>query len=142
MEYNQDNSKNAHLSDDDLIFILKTIRTYLIRRRLLGLTQGENKNIVLLSKHIDDLALGNVSIIDLLTNMFYSLRFPNDYEIKNALLSMNFYGDAKKYAKFILGKIEEHNTKVAVDFRNPMITIEHIMPQKLNDCLLYTSRCV
>lgn len=133
LEYNQDNSKNAHLSDDDLIFILKTIRTYLIRRRLLGLTQGENKNIVLLSKHIDDLALGNVSIIDLLTNMFYSLRFPNDYEIKNALLSMNFYGDAKKYAKFILGKIEEHNTKVAVDFRNPMITIEHIMPQKLND---------
>lgn len=133
LEYNQDNSKNAHLSDDDLIFILKAIRTYLIRRRLLGLTQGENKNIVLLSKHIDDLALGNVSIIDLLTNMFYSLRFPNDYEIKNALLSMNFYGDAKKYAKFILGKIEEHNTKVAVDFRNPMITIEHIMPQKLND---------
>jgi hypothetical protein len=30
-----------------------------------------------------------------------------------------------------LGKIEEHNTKVSVDFRNPKITIEHIMPQKL-----------
>lgn len=133
LEYNQDNSKNVHLRDDDLISILKTIRTYLIRRRLLGLSQGENKNIVLLSKHIENLALGNVSIIDLLTNMFYRLRFPNDYEIKNALLSMNFYGEANKYAKFILGKIEEHNTKVAVDFRNPMITIEHIMPQNLND---------
>ena len=46
---------------------------------------------------------------------------------------MNFYEGLKKYSKFILGKIEEHNTKVAVDFRNPMITIEHIMPQKLND---------
>jgi uncharacterized protein with ParB-like and HNH nuclease domain len=133
LEYNQDNSKTVHLSDDGLISILKTIRTYLTRRRILGLTQGENKNIVLLSKHIEDLALGNVSIIDLLTNMIYSLRFPNDYEIKNALLSMNFYEGLKKYSKFILGKIEEHNTKVAVDFRNPMITIEHIMPQKLND---------
>lgn len=133
LEFNQDNSKNVHLSDDDLIYILKTIRNYLIRRRILGLTQGENKNMVLLSKHINDLALGKVSIMDLLTSMFYRLRFPNDYEIKNALLSMNFYEGSKKYAKFILGKIEENNTKVAVDFRNPMITIEHIMPQKLND---------
>lgn len=133
LEFNQDNSKNVHLSDDDLIYILKTIRTYLIRRRILGLTQGENKNMVLLSKHINDLALGKVSIMDLLTNVFYRLRFPNDYEIKNALLSMNFYEGSKKYAKFILGKIEENNTKVAVDFRNPMITIEHIMPQKLNE---------
>ena len=46
---------------------------------------------------------------------------------------MNFYEGLKKYSKFILGKIEEHNTKVAVDFRNPKITIEHIMPQKLED---------
>jgi uncharacterized protein with ParB-like and HNH nuclease domain len=133
LEYNQDNSKNVHLSDDVLISILKTIRTYLIRRRILGLTQGENKNMVLLSKHIENLALGNVSILDLLTNMFYRLRFPNNHEIKNALQSMNFYEGLKKYSKFILGKIEENNTKVAVDFRNPMITIEHIMPQKLND---------
>jgi len=46
---------------------------------------------------------------------------------------MNFYEGLKKYSKFILGKIEENNTKVAVDFRNPKITIEHIMPQKLNE---------
>ncbi len=133
LEYNQDKRKNVHLSDDLLISILETIRTYLIRRRILGLTQGENKNMVLLSKHIENLALGKVSILDLLTNMFYRLRFPNNYEIKNALFLMNFYEGLKKYSKFVLGKIEENNTKVAVDFRNPKITIEHIMPQKLND---------
>ena len=133
LEYNQDKRKNVHLSDDLLISILETIRTYLIRRRILGLTQGENKNMVLLSKHIENLALGNVSIIDLLTNMFYRLRFPNNYEIRNALLLMNFYEGLKKYSKFVLGKIEENNTKVAVDFRNPKITIEHIMPQNLNE---------
>lgn len=46
---------------------------------------------------------------------------------------MNFYEGSKQYSKFVLGKIEEHNTKVSVDFRNPKITIEHIMPQTLED---------
>jgi hypothetical protein len=32
-----------------------------------------------------------------------------------------------------LGKIEEHNSKVSVPFRNEKISIEHIMPQNLND---------
>ena len=73
-------------------------------------------------------------MIELLTNLFYRLRLPNDNEIKNSLTLMNFYEGSKQYSKFVLGKIEEHNTKVSVDFRNPKITIEHIMP-----CLLYTS---
>lgn len=131
LEYHQTNVKNVNLSDDLLISILETIRTYLIRRRILGLTQGENKNIVLLSNHIEELAKKNISILELLSNMFYRLRFPNDIEMTKELESMNFYEGLKKYSKFILGKIEENNTKVAVDFRNVKITIEHIMPQAL-----------
>jgi len=46
---------------------------------------------------------------------------------------MNFYESLKQYSKLILGKIEEHNSKVSVDFRNPKITIEHLMPHKLDD---------
>lgn len=132
LEYNQDSMNGVILSDDMLISILKTIRTYLIRRRILGLSQGENKNIVLLSNHIEELAKGTVSMLDLLSYMFYKMRLPNDKEMEKELIEMNFYDELKKYSKFILGKIEEHNTKVAVDFRNPQITIEHIMPQKLN----------
>lgn len=132
LEYHQSNVDGIKMSDDLMISILQTIRTYLIRRRVLGLTQGENKNIVLLSNRIEDLAKGNITILSLLSNLFYSLRFPNDNEMKNELRTMNFYQGLKKYSKFILGKIEEHNTKVAVDFRNPKITIEHIMPQKID----------
>ena len=44
-----------------------------------------------------------------------------------------FYEDFKTYGKFILGKIEEYNAKVPVDFRNSKVTIEHIMPQTLSD---------
>ncbi|MDD4216110.1 MAG: DUF262 domain-containing HNH endonuclease family protein [Bacteroidales bacterium] len=132
LEYHQYTINSVRLSDEILISTLSTIKTYLIRRRILGLTQGENKNIVTLSKKTEGLVKGNISMLELLTNMFYRLRLPNDNEMKTALASMNFYEELKQYSKLILGKIEEHNTKVAVDFRNPKITIEHIMPQKLD----------
>jgi uncharacterized protein with ParB-like and HNH nuclease domain len=132
LEYHQYIVNEVHLSDEMLISILTIIRTYLIRRRILGLTQGENKNIVTFSKRIEDLVKRNITILDLLSNTFYSLRLPNDIEMQTKLTSMNFYDGLKQYSKFILGKIEENNTKVAVDFRNPKITIEHIMPQKID----------
>lgn len=131
LEYHQSGVGGFKLGDDLLISILETIRTFLIRRRILGLTQGENKNIVLLCDRIVELVKRNITMLDLLTNMFYRMRFPNDNEMKKELESANFYEGVKKYSKFILGKIEEHNTKVSVNFRNPKITIEHIMPQKL-----------
>ncbi len=132
LEFNQSDIIDNKISDDLLISILKTIRIYLIRRRVLGLTQGENKNIVLLCSKIEDLATNKTNILFLLTNLFYRLRLPNDIEMRNGLSKMNFYQGLKKYSKFILGKIEEHNTKVSVDFRNPKITIEHILPQKID----------
>lgn len=133
LEYHQYPAENPRLNDELLISTLKTIRTYLIRRRVLGLTEGENKNIVLFCKKIKDIAEQKVSMIGLLTNMSYSLRLPNDNEVKMELSSMNFYDELKKYSKLILGKIEEHNAKVSVDFRDKRITIEHIMPQKLDN---------
>lgn len=133
LEYHQYTVNNIKLSDETLITTLQTIRTYLIRRRILGLTQGENKNIVTLSKRIESISNGTVSMLELLTTMFYRLRLPNDNEMKSTLTSMNFYEGLKQYSKLILGKIEEHNTKVAVDFRNKKVTIEHIMPQTLED---------
>jgi len=133
LEYHQYKIDGISMSDNVLINSLSIIKIYLIRRRLLGLTQGENKNIVTLSKKIEEITKGNNSMLEMLTNLFYRLRLPNDDEVKNNLNVMNFYEGLKKYSKFILGKIEEHNTKVAVDFRNPKITIEHIMPQTLND---------
>ncbi len=131
LEYHQSGVEGEKLGDDLFISILETIRTYLIRRRTIGLNQGENNNIILLSDKIDKLVSRKDTMLNLLSNMFYKLRFPNDNEMKKELESINFYEGIKSYSKFILGKIEEHNTKVSVDFRNPKITIEHIMPQKL-----------
>ena len=130
LEYQQCDIK---LHDDKFISILKSIRTYLIRRRVWGLTQGENKSIAPFCNEINKLMTGEVLLDELLSNMPYRLRMPNDDEMKEKLNSINFYEGLKNYRKFILGKIEENNSKVPVDFRNPKITIEHIMPRKLNE---------
>jgi uncharacterized protein with ParB-like and HNH nuclease domain len=90
LEHYQYGENNIKITDENLISILETIRTYLIRRRILKLTRGENKNIVLLCKKIKEIANGRTSIIELLTSMSYSLRFPNDDEMKNALTNMIF----------------------------------------------------
>jgi len=132
LECHQQGINGIKMNDEVFVSVLRTIRTYLIRRRILGLTQGENKNIVSLSNRIEELAREQIIMVDLLSNMFYKIRLPNDDEMYKGLISINFYEGLKKYSKFILGKIEENNTKVSVDFRDPKITIEHIMPQKLN----------
>ncbi len=128
-----DSQLEQSVKDNILIESLEAIRTYLIRRRLMKLSQAENKSIVLLSSRLDEIMENHVSMLSLLSSQSYILRMPNDTEISCHLKSMLFYKDAGKYAKLILGKMEESQTKVAVDFRNTDITIEHIMPQKLNN---------
>ncbi len=124
---------NKKLSDNILIDSLKTIRTYLIRRRIMKLTLGENKTIPTLSKFVDDLANEKITMLELLTNLAFATRFPNDAEVRKKLTETPLYEESKSYIKFIFGKIEKHNTKVSVNFRDPKITIEHIMPQKLTE---------
>lgn len=132
LKYHQDGDTRCRLSDKILTDILKSIRTYLVRRRILGLTQGENKSIVTLVPRIEDLCNGKTTMFDILASQYYKLRLPNDREIEEHLENADFYNGLKKYAKFILGKIEEARSKVSVDFRNSAVTIEHIMPQKLS----------
>ena len=116
-----------------LIETLKSIRTYLIRRRVVSLTQAENMNTPLLIIHLPAIARQETSMTKVLSNLFYKLRIPNDKEIRDTLERIAFYKGLNKYSKFILGKMEERQTKVAVPFRDKAITIEHIMPQMLNE---------
>ncbi|MDW8301803.1 MAG: DUF262 domain-containing HNH endonuclease family protein [Bacteroidia bacterium] len=130
LEYHQTGKNGLYLGDEKFVETLQYIRTYLIRRRILGLAQGENREIVSLCKNVESLVKGNVSILDLLSKMFYALRMPNDVEVREYLEDADFYKESTRYVKFVLGKIEEYNSKVSVNFRDPKITIEHIMPKE------------
>ncbi len=97
LKFHQKCTTDSEMADGRLISILQTIRTYLIRRRILGLTQGENKDIVLLSNKSKDLFVGRLEMIDLLTSLSYNLRLPNDLDMEEELRSMNFYEGLKKF---------------------------------------------
>lgn len=134
LEFHRYGFDGQRLSDAQLIDVLLVIRTYLIRRRVLKLTQGENKEIPLLCSSI--LARRDYWLVDaknealrLLSNSFYRMRIPNNSELGNELKRIDFYNGLSKYSKLILGKIEENCSKVSVNFRDKRITIEHVMPQ-------------
>ena len=137
LEYHQFGFDNIKLSDDQMIEALVIIRTYLCRRRVLKLTQGENKEIPRLCSYIRRnkalLTDARSEMLRLLSRGAYRLRIPNNTEISDELKRIDFYNGLSKYSKFILGKIEEHISKVSVDFRDKRITIEHIMPQAIKN---------
>lgn len=65
-----------------------------------------------------------------MSNQDEGAELPNDTEVENALTSMNFYTFA--YAKVVLAMIERRHSRLSVSALD-VLTIEHIMLQKLND---------
>ena len=137
LEFHHYGFDGKKLPDSQLIDALTTIRTYLIRRRILKLTQGENKEIPQICDNIyihRDIWFSNAKgqMFKLLSGSTYRLRMPNDTEVAEVLTRIDFYNGLSKYSKLILGKIEEHCSKISVNFRDRKITIEHIMPQSFS----------
>ena len=118
--------------------ILKGMRTYLLRRRILRITVGENKFFPVLGTRLPELE-GSVNyaevVFDQLASMNYALRVPNDNELKTQLQSMNFYnlGESRNYPRLLLSMIEEHLTKSRPQWDDENLQLEHILPQTLND---------
>lgn len=122
------------LNSDDTADILFSFKIYCIRRRILGITQAENKNFPALVKTIPDLVQAKdkkQKMFEILANQESNLRLPNDVELSRYLETMNFYNF--KSCKYILALIEEKITKSRPNLEDEKLQIEHIMPQNLND---------
>lgn len=129
-----DNWKTKNLNDIELANLLNVLKVYFIRRRILKLTQGENKNLPLLAKKINeiiDIPDKKNIMFEILASQEHSMRLPNDYELENGLKVMNFYNN--RYAKFILSLVEEKITKFRPNSNDNILQIEHIKPQTLNE---------
>jgi len=118
--------------------ILKGIRTYLLRRRILRITAGENKFLPVLGARLSEFQnTSNVTelIFNQLSSVGYALRLPNDTEVSTQLRLMNFYnlGESRNYPKLLLSMIEEFLTKSRPTWEDENLQLEHIMPQTLND---------
>lgn len=113
--------------------ILDVFRIYCYRRRLLTITQAENKVFPTLPKIIPNLIKAKdkrQAMFEILSNQENRLRLPNDIEVARFLETMNFYNFG--YCKLFLSLVEEKITKSRPDLTDKKLQIEHIMPQTLN----------
>lgn len=125
-------------SVSDVTGILTAIRTYQLRRRVLGITQGENKLYPVLGKRLGEIAGSQdsaASLFSQLSSQEYALRLPNDDEMTSRLRTLNFYnlGRSRYYPKIILSMAEEYLTRARPVWDDPRLQLEHIMPQKLSE---------
>lgn len=125
------------LGDGDVINVLTGFRTYILRRRVLGLTQAENKFYPVLGSRLSEL-FGTKDVLNTLfgqlSSQEYALRLPNDEEMIARFKSMNFYnlGRSRNYPRLLLSMAEEVLTKARPDWEDSKLQLEHIMPQTLN----------
>ncbi len=118
--------------------ILNGLRTYLLRRRILRISQGENKFFPVLGSKLPEFETSEDpagTILDHLSSANYALRLPNDTELEAQLRAMNFYnlGESRNYPRLVLSMIEEFLTKSRPRWDDDNLQLEHIMPQTLND---------
>ncbi|MCD7784862.1 MAG: DUF262 domain-containing HNH endonuclease family protein [Oscillospiraceae bacterium] len=126
--------QNGKINNNSIEEILDAFLIYCMRRRLIGLTQAENKTFPTLVRQIGRLEKADdkrMETFKILANQESNLRLPNDIEIVNTLNGANFFNF--KYCKFFLALIEEKITKSRPDMTDKNLQIEHIMPQTLND---------
>ena len=126
--------KDNLLTEQDTADILSAFKIYCMRRRILALTQAENKNFPLYVKWIPDLisaADKKQKMFELLAKQESNLRLPNDVELIRHMETMNFYNF--NHCKFFLALVEENLTKSRPDLSDENLQIEHIMPRTLSD---------
>lgn len=126
--------KKEKLSDLETCEVLKAFKIYISRRRIMGLASNENKVFPIFASKFEHDVVNSPNIYNAMFKLFSTsdnaMRLPNDNEMKNFLLTMNFYNF--KYCKFFLAMIEESITKSRPDMSDPSLQIEHIMPQTLS----------
>jgi uncharacterized protein with ParB-like and HNH nuclease domain len=127
--------KQRKLTETEFIEVLKIIENYILRRFVCNIqTQGLNRIFAgLYSKIIKEANLGEANFIERLKLALQTQNYPKDKDFKARLMTIQLYGrNRSDKARLILESLEESfQHKEQVLFNN--LTIEHIMPQTLNN---------
>lgn len=122
------------LSQKDFISIIYLIESYLVRRAVCGLgTNSLNKIFASFTKKIN-----KDQYLESIKAHFLSLettkgKFPKDSEFKNLFITIDFYNlkEKKYFLERLELELENFDTKEPVNTKE--CTIEHIMPQTLEE---------
>ncbi|MBN8236416.1 DUF262 domain-containing protein [Halobacillus kuroshimensis] len=125
--------KNKNLSSENMVKIIRLLENYLIRRFVCNIPTNElNKIFSSLLLKVE--GFNENGLIEEIKANLQNKGYPKDHEFVDKLKTLKLYGsgDRVRKTKFILKSIEESfNHKEKVDYNN--LSIEHIMPQTLND---------
>ena len=132
LQYSNDKNLESQVQD-----LLKALRTYVLRRRILQLNNPENKFFPTVGAHISRFLASQdatSALLGHLSSYEYALRLPNDADMKNRLRTINFYnfGVGKSTPRLLLAMVEEHLTKARPRLDDEDLQLEHIMPQTLS----------
>lgn len=125
---------NDQFEEDVLLNCLRHINSLMVRRAVCDEKRSAlNKLFVGISSRIpEDISNIDEWLANELVKRVRSERWPDDVEFRNAILTNNLYGT--KAARIVLDGIEAHLArKEVIDLNSDKISIEHIMPQTLND---------
>ncbi len=134
--------KDVLLDEEELAKSFTLIESYIIRCIICGLPTNQfNKVFSDITRYLKNnknnkLTYYNTFVYYLLNRTGKS-RFPNDYEFRDKFLTYELYNAKSSIKKYIFERLENYNTKekIAVEeqIEQGILTIEHIMPQKLNN---------
>lgn len=121
------------IKEEDIIYLLEVIKTYIIRRAICNIqTNALNKIFANLVKEVESREefrnFFKENVLGILLSKSTTGIFPRDNQFKESLIKKDLY--SFKLHKYILSKIAMKDEKEIVKFED--LTTEHIMPQKLN----------
>jgi len=123
------------ISEDNLIYAISLLNSYIFRRRVCELPSAGlgsrlhnlNKAVTRYEEHFSfNDAIRIFLIVDKKEG---SGRFPRNQEFTEHLLTANLY--KLKNNRFLFNSLEDYNNNTIINLNE--LSIEHIMPQKLND---------
>lgn len=126
--------KREDIEKSEVIETLQLVESYVFRRSICELSgKFLNHTFVKILKETSKKNIKDYikSFNDILLSMPFISRFPKDDEFKEALLKKDIYtAQSGRICKYMLHKLENygHKEPISVD----EFTIEHVMPQKLN----------
>ncbi|MGI0481057.1 DUF262 domain-containing protein [Geminocystis sp. CENA526] len=130
-----DDWQQNRLTETDFIDICKIVENFIIRRFVCNVqTRGLNRIFsILYSQVTKNIDLKNMNFLEELKRHLQTQDYPLDDEFRENIKQVKLYGSNRtEKARLILESIEEFfGHKEMVSFDN--LTIEHIMPQKLNE---------
>lgn len=130
--------EKGQFNDKDVILITEPLRSYFLRRRICGLSKGEDKVFPSLIRDTENLAKAEDkrnAMYRILCGLNESGRFPSDDEFAAHLRAENFYQSEqkKKLFRLLIELINENQSRNRLQKQdNYDLQIEHVMPQKLN----------